>query len=83
MDDKHSQMRPWQTCLVARPFRCFSVRLHVGLDEGGEHAALLLQKRLRLVVLQDVPALHDDHQVGRQDGVHAVLKGGDGTHVEN
>lgn len=49
-------------------------RLHVGLDKRREHAALLLQEGLGFVVLQDVPPLHHDDQVGCEDGVDAVLK---------
>lgn len=50
------------------------VRLHVGLDERSEHPVLLLQEGLGFVVLQNVPPLHHDDQVGREDGVDAVLE---------
>lgn len=49
------------------------MRLHVGPDEGGEHPVLLLQQSLRFVVFQNVPSLHHDDGVGREDGVDAVL----------
>lgn len=49
-------------------------RLHVGFDERGEDAVFLLQEVFGRVVLQDVATLHDDDQVGREDGVDAVLQ---------
>lgn len=49
--------------------------------EGGEDAVLLVQQSLGTVVLQDDPALHHNHQVGIQDGVDAVLRGGGETGV--
>lgn len=49
-------------------------RLHVGFDERGEDAVFLLQEVLGRVVLQDIAALHDDDQVGRENGVDAVLQ---------
>lgn len=40
------------------------LRLHVSLDERSEHPVLLLQKSLGFVVLQNVPSLHHNDQVG-------------------
>lgn len=48
--------------------------LHVSLDERRKHPVFLLQKSLGFVVLQNVPSLHHDDQVGGEDGVDTVLK---------
>ena len=45
--------------------------------KGGEDAVLLVQQGLGPVVLQDDPPLHHNHQVGIQDGVDAMLRGGE------
>lgn len=55
-------------------------RLHVSFDERGEDA-VLLQEVLGRVVLQDVASLHDDDEVGREDGVDAVLQTHTHTHT--
>lgn len=45
--------------------------------KGGEDAVLLFQQGLGSVVLQDDPPLHHNHYVGIQDGVDAMLRGGE------
>ena len=50
-----------------------SLVLLVCLHEGGEDAVLLVQQGLGCVVLQDNAPLHDNHQVGIQDGVDTML----------
>lgn len=54
--------------------------LHVGLDERGKHPVLLLQQSLRFVVLQNVPSLHHDDQIGCQDGVDTMLPTNNNDH---
>lgn len=61
-------------------FECFllslswSLVLLVCAHKGGKDTVLLVQQGLGLVVLQDDPPLHHNHQVGIQDGVDAVLR---------
>lgn len=62
--------------LLFFPTSCAS--LLVGSHEGREDAVLLVQQGLGGVVLQDDPPLHHNHQVGVQDGVHTMLRGGEG-----
>lgn len=50
------------------------IGLHVRLDERRKHPVLLLQQSLGFVVLQNVPSLHHDDQIGGEDGVDTVLK---------
>lgn len=66
---------------TTRPTAVFG-RLHVGFDERGKDA-VLLQEVLGRVVLQDVASLHDDDEVGREDGVDAVLQTHTGHHDGN
>lgn len=47
--------------------------LHVSFDKRSKHAILLLQQNLRFAVLQNVPSLHHNDQIGCEDGVDAVL----------